>query len=210
MQRMFLPRSPTSKSLYAALAMLLALGCVSGHAAAETPAEAMARAIARMMESMGFAGSAGYEAPAYPDAGAMPGWPGPMTPWPGGALPESGASGMADSAMDGMTRMGQDLMQGMQGQSPGMPWAQTSLEGVWEDNQGGVLIVQGGRYRLYSQCRGYIEGAIRLSGNRVELSNDEEGVTQGFEYALDQGRLALRSDDGQVFLYRRLILDRSR
>lgn len=195
-------------SLRAGLVMLFALGCGSGDAAAETPAEAMARAIARMMESMGFSGAAGYDAPAYPDAGAMPGWPGPMTPWPGGALPDSGVSDMADSAVDGMTRMGQQMMQGMQGQAPGMPWGQTSLGGVWEDNQGGVLIVQGRRYRLYSQCRGYIEGGIRLSDNRLELSNDEEGVTQGFEYALDKGRLALRSDDGQVFLYRRLILDR--
>ncbi|NEX20628.1 hypothetical protein G3480_09955 [Thiorhodococcus mannitoliphagus] len=191
--------------------LLVFLGAVAGNVAAETPAEAMARAIARMMESMGFAGAAGYDASAYPKPGVMPGLPTPMGAWSGSGIPTPPASGADGSPMDQMTQMGQQMLQGVQGQAASAPWGQSSLEGVWEDNQSGVLIVQGGRYRLYSQCRGYIEGAIRISGSRVELSNDtQEGMTQGFEYVLDQGRLVLRNESGQVFLYRRLILSRER
>ncbi|MGQ9659371.1 MAG: hypothetical protein ACUVT0_04595 [Thermochromatium sp.] len=83
------------------------------------------------------------------------------------------------------------------------------MEGLWEDNQGGLLIVQGGFYRLYSACRGYIEGEIWVRNDRVDLSNRAENFTQSFEFALDQGRLALRDRNGQLYLYRRLILNPS-
>ena len=104
--------------------------------------------------------------------------------------------------------MADSAWRAMQGASGGaMPWTGTSLDGLWEDNQGGLLIVQGGFYRLYSACRGYIEGQIRVQTDRVELSNRTENFTQTFEFALDQGRLALRDQNGQLYLYRRLILN---
>lgn len=103
--------------------------------------------------------------------------------------------------------MADSAWRAMQNASGGaMPWSGTSLEGLWEDNQGGLLIVQGGFYRLYSACRGYVEGEIRLQDTRVELSNRAENFIQTFEFALDQGRLALRDQNGQLYLYRRLVL----
>mgnify|MGYP001809981874 CR=1 FL=1 len=94
------------------------------------------------------------------------------------------------------------------GGSGTMPWNNSVLEGIWEDNQGGLLIVQGRFYRLYAPGRGVIDGEIRVATNRVELDNRQENFTQTFEFALDQGRLALRNQSGQVFLYRRLELGR--
>ncbi|QGU33591.1 hypothetical protein [Thermochromatium tepidum] len=139
----------------------------------------MAHAIARMMESMGFTGQVEPRSPAP----VAPPAPMGMPSW------------------------------GMLGQMPGAaatsPWAGSVLEGVWEDNQGGLLIVQGGFYRLYAACRGYIEGEIRVWSDRVELSNRAENFTQTFEFALDQGRLALRDRNGQLYLYRRLVLNPS-
>jgi len=103
--------------------------------------------------------------------------------------------------------MANSAWRAMQGAGGAMPWTGTSLDGLWEDNQGGLLIVQGGFYRLYSACRGYVEGQIRVQTDRVELSNRTENFTQTFEFALDQGRLALRDQNGQLYLYRRLILN---
>lgn len=152
--------------------------------AQQTAAEAMAHAIARMMESMGFTANIDQgRGPLLPPS-SPPTDPMGMSSWP--------------SAL---------------GQMPGAlatkPWTGASLEGLWEDNQGGLLIVQGGFYRLYSACRGYIEGEIRVRTDRVELSNRTENFTQTFEFALDQGRLALRDQNGQLYLYRRLILNPS-
>lgn len=150
-------------------------------------ATAMANAIARMMESMGF------------KDGGVPGSyysPGPGAGWPQGF---GNWQGMADTARQ---------FAPMPNQGWSSSWGGSLLEGVWEDNQGGLLIVQGEFYRIYASCNGAIEGDIRVSGNRVELVNRRENFTQSFEYALDQGRLVLRSTSGQVFLYRRLVLNR--
>jgi hypothetical protein len=179
-------------------------------AAQQTAAEAMAHAIARMMESMGFTANVdqgrGPPLPlsAPPDPTGLSTWPaapgqmpGSLATRPDQAIPQAGT--MADSAW-----------RAMQGASGGaMPWSGTSLEGLWEDNQGGLLIVQGGFYRLYSACRGYVEGEIRLQDKRMDLSNSAENFSQTFEFALDQGRLALRDQNGQLYLYRRLILNPS-
>ncbi|MTW20151.1 hypothetical protein [Allochromatium palmeri] len=179
-----------------ALILTLMLGGLSPQPAAaqQTAAEAMAHAIARMMESMGFTANLDQgQGPPLPLS--APGqMPGALATRPDQAIPQ--ASAMADSAW-----------RAMQNASGGaMPWSGTSLEGLWEDNQGGLLIVQGGFYRLYSACRGYVEGEIRLQDTRVELSNRAENFIQTFEFALDQGRLALRDQNGQLYLYRRLVL----
>lgn len=159
--------------------------------AQQTAAEAMAHAIARMMESMGFT------AMAEPGRGTPPADPSGMSPWPSALGPPQSFTAPIEAA--------RSALQGATGAAA--PWSGTSLEGLWEDNQGGLLIVQGSFYRLYSACRGYVEGEIRIQSDRVELSNRAENFTQSFEFALDQGRLALRDQNGQLYLYRRLVLN---
>jgi hypothetical protein len=156
-----------------------------------TAADAMANAMARMMESMGFKdiGSPG-SAGGYGPMGSS-GWPSAFAPW-------SGVPGQFGPSMP------------TSGRGVDVGWGNSVFEGVWEDNQGGLLIVQGGSYRLYSSCNGSVDGDIRVSSDRVGLTNWKESFTQTFEFALDQGRLALRNQSGQVFLYRRLVLGRGR
>ncbi len=166
--------------------MALFLALAEGVAAQETATQAMAQAIARMMETMGFIGNGvsgmapGNFVPGNPGSMGMAGWPSAFVP---------GAAGTGSQSS----------------QAPGG----AVLEGVWEDNQNGLLIVQGTLYRIYSSCNGYIEGDIRIGSDRIELTNRKESFTQTFEFALDQGRLALRDQNGQTYLYRRLVLDRA-
>jgi hypothetical protein len=170
--------------------------------AQESAAQAMAHAIARMMETMGFSATGTHGSAPPPIMGqpmGMGDWPAAVSQLPQ-AMPSPAQAGAMADAME----------RSLSGASGAMPWGGASrLEGLWEDNQGGLLIVQGGLYRLYSGCRGYIEGEIRVGGDRIELSNRRENFTQSFEFALDQGRLALRDQNGQLYLYRRLILEQS-
>lgn len=187
------------------LRLLLIVGwswCVIPPALAqETMALAMANAIARMMEMMGFANSS--VPPLGMGAPPLTGFPSAFSTLP--ALPTPPA---VSGSMSTAVPLQQVLAQFNQAWSAGGVAAQTTaLEGIWEDNQGGLLIVQRQRYRLYASCQGAIDGDIVVGNGRVALTNQRENFTQSFEFALDQGRLVLRNHNGDVFLYRLLILD---
>lgn len=213
--------------------LVLALGLAGWvvPAAADDTRSAMADAMVRMMEAMGLFGSTAGSFSGNPQGGpnpmGMPGWSSGMPGMPGmpgmsgmptvpgmpgaGAMPTpfSGAAPMDPSKQ--MDQMGQ-MMERFSSGAPaggGVAWSAGPLEGIWEGSDDGLLIVQGERYRLYAPLSGFIEGDIRVRGERVELSNQRESFTQQFEYALDQGRLVLRDQQGQIYLYRRLDLNRS-
>ncbi|WP_295392406.1 hypothetical protein [uncultured Thiodictyon sp.] len=106
------------------------------------------------------------------------------------------------SSMQQAGEVGRRMMDGVgKGASGG------ALDGLWEAAGGGLLIVQGGNYRLYAPDGGYVDGSIQVVGSGVRLANRRVGFDLAFEYALDQGRLAMRDARGQVYLYRRLVLD---
>jgi hypothetical protein len=168
---------------------------------------AMADAMSRMMEAMGLFGSGsgrgvdparslygGMPSPfGMPGGMGMPGWPGS-----GMGMPFGGGSELWDQfsrAVPGMSQM------------PQMPWSGSALEGPWEAAGGGLLLVQGPYYRLYAPNGEFVDGSLQITGDRVRMSNSQVGFNLDFEYALDpEGRLALRDQNGQIYLYRRLVL----
>ena len=175
--------------LAATLGLLLFLAlpaaCVAG-AEGSAGREAMADAMSRMMESMGLLGAGSDDARSMGDARGS-----------GAALGQGG-------------EMGRKMLEGMTNGAPGtgrMPWTGAALEGIWEAAGGGLLIVQGGNYRLYAPHWAYVDGTIQVTGNRLQLTSRRANFSLTFEFALDQGRLALRDGNGQVMLYRRLVLD---
>ncbi|MBB1075813.1 hypothetical protein HUU62_15520 [Rhodoferax sp. 4810] len=85
--------------------------------------------------------------------------------------------------------------------------AVTALDGVWEGRDGGLLIIGGTRFRLYQPNAGHVDGLLQRRDNQLALYNPSNGVTNAYEYAESQGRLALRDRSGNLFLYRRLWLD---
>ena len=177
------------------LLTILALGLIIGTLAtttvglrAETPAEAMARAMARMMEAMGlFAeGGLGSGMPGLTDPSALAGF---------GTRPGSG----------GLGRMMEQAPEAMQRLLPG--FAGTTLEGVWEGRDGGLLIVQGYRFRIQSVQGGYVDGLIQQRGERIAMYDPTSDSVRPYEYAEQDGRLVLRDPAGNVYLYRRLWLN---
>lgn len=139
--------------------------------------QAMADAMSQMMDSMGLLG-AGTE----------------------GA--NGSTSGTSGNSWGRAGEVGRQMKEGL-----GKAQQAGGLDGLWEAAGGGLLIVQGGNYRLYAQDGTYVDGAIRLSGQRVQMVSRRARVALDLEYALDQGRLAMRDGVGRVYLYRRLILD---
>jgi hypothetical protein len=92
-------------------------------------------------------------------------------------------------------------MPGMRGFSP------TTLDGVWEGRDGGLLVIQGHRFRLQSARGGHVEGLIQQRGNRLALYEPASEVARPYEFIEEQGRLILRDAEGQIYLYRRLWLE---
>jgi hypothetical protein len=115
-------------------------------------------------------------------------------------------SGMSPEQMPDMGAWMRQLP-GMAG-LPEMPgWQRTTLDGIWEGREGGLLIVQAHRFRLYSPHGDYIDGLIQQRGDRIALFDPERDIARPYEFAQHQGRLVLRDAAGQVYLYRRLWLD---
>ena len=174
-------RSPMLPGLGLALLLLGAPAVQPAAAAAAADSvRVFAEAMARMMNAMGLLG----------DNAAVP------APLPGGmpgAVPDWGAR---MQQMPGMVQL------------PNIPgWQRTSLDGIWEGRDGGLLIVQAHRFRLYSPHGDYIDGLIQQRGDRIAIYDPEHDVARPYEFAQHQGRLVLRDADGQVYLYRRLWLD---
>lgn len=157
--------------------------------------------MARMMEAMGFLAEHADDAMSGSLSGAG-GWPGmmgsaPLMPSLGNPVPYYGMGEMMEQ------------LPALPGGPMSPPWRAGLLEGIWESPDGGLLIVQGSHYRLYQRCAGFVEGSLRLTSDRLVLRNRAHGIEHGFDTALQDGRLVLRGDDGQLYLYRRLLLDGS-
>ena len=117
----------------------------------------------------------------------------------------SGSGAGPDRSGDSWGRAGEMGRQMMDGMSKAGPSG--GLDGLWEAAGGGLLIVQGGHFRLYANNGAYVDGVIQVSGPRVRMVSRRGRFALDLEYAQDQGRLAMRDEHGRVYLYRRLILN---
>ena len=180
-------------------------------------ADYMAEAMSRMMQSMGSMsnnndrGGSGWSMPSMgqgiPGMGMMPYgamMPG-MTNW---NMPFRGPTQMF--GMQNMMDQFGNPSSGDPLQAPN-PWfkgrSESPFEGVWEGVSGELVIVQGDRFRIYAPGTTYVDGIVKIQGDRIALYNPADRQARPFDYAMQQGRLVLRDDAGQLFLYRRLVLD---
>lgn len=199
----------TSKTLTLLCAVLLAAPLPTAAQDANMAREAMAQVMVRMMEMMGLFGAG-----TFGSGSGLPIPPGmnPMTAMnPMGSLSgPSGASPWDLSSMQDPSKamgLGSEMMKQMTGATPGATssgvFNTAPLDGVWEGSGGDMLIVQRGRYRIYAPQDQYVDGLLQLQASQVALYNSQDGHTQIFDFATQDGRLALRDSSGQVYLYRR-------
>ncbi len=201
-------------SYHRALPLLLLLTCAEpgGISAEQSTRDLMANAMARMMDAMGLFDSASSQ-----QGGGTGPDPFPMmdplgaAPWgPGFGIPR-GSPFQDRSRAFAMGEMMKQLSEAMPGLNsapgPGGGWPASRLEGVWEGRNGELLIVQGGRFRIYSPGMQRVDGLIQVRRDRLALYNPQDEQAQPFKFAESRGRLILRGLDGQTYLYRRLWLD---
>jgi cytochrome c556 len=198
--------SMTSKTLILLSTLLLGAALPAGPAAAQDAnmaREAMARAMVRMMELMGMFGAgvfgSGSGVPLPPAMNPMGTLASGASPWDLSSMQDpSKAMGLGSDMMKQMTQSATGSTIGSGSAMDGQP-----LDGVWEGGGGDMLIVQGGRYRIYAPQDQHVDGLLQRQASRVALYNAQDGHTRIFEYATQDGRLALRDGTGQVYLYRR-------
>ena len=90
---------------------------------------------------------------------------------------------------------------------PGEPapaLAPTRLEGDWLSPTGERLSIRGSRFRLGASPDRRLEGVLQIRGNLLALHSPKHRQTWIYEFAEQEGRLALRSTNGQLLLYRRV------
>ncbi len=88
--------------------------------------------------------------------------------------------------------------------------AETPLEGDWLSRGGERLTIRGSRFRLEAGPDRLLEGVLQIRGKLLALHSPRHRKTWIYEYAEQEGRLALRSTQGPLLLYRRADSQNSR
>jgi hypothetical protein len=164
-----------------------------------------------MMDTMGdlahrFKGSSDWDL----DIGSSPfgsgyGWSG--SPWgnpgwghPGYMAPQTGLSPYSYSAP------GYGALP-FQGQSQGPQPAtlnRSVLDGIWIGRGGEIVLVMYGHFRIYADAEVYRDGRYRIAGNKLYMLDPETELIQRYDYALDNGRMIMRSESGDFLYFKQL------
>lgn len=166
-------------------ARLALLGCLLGPApglrATESTVQPMVDAMTRMMDAFGMIDR--YRWNTTPPAGTAR-----QDAWPQGPYPGTGYDGWSGAPQ------------------PAPAGQASPLEGVWQGNNGGVLVVQQGQARLYAAREQYQDFQLRLQDQLLLLREPHSGQVRSYEFALQGDRLALRDRAGNLVLFRRAAL----
>jgi hypothetical protein len=101
------------------------------------------------------------------------------------------------------------LFQDMPGAPPRTSASRTQLlDGVWMGANGSILMIRDGYLRAFAYSLAHFEDAeIYLDPPRLQIRNLDTGMAHEFEFVYRAGKLALRGEQGQILLYRRLNLE---
>lgn len=78
------------------------------------------------------------------------------------------------------------------------------INGIWLSNRGEQLRIQGSRFHLDSGRGRSTTGTLQIRDKILILYNPQFNRRWIYEYAVSNGRLALRNAQGQIFLYKRI------
>ena len=211
--------------------VLVSLSSTVSHAS-YTDDNPFIEAMLRMMEVFGFIDRRQIplgvpylpaDRPLSPTFGGVPGfgaYPG-MSSWPGaGGFPMNPSMGAMPPGL-GQFPMQPPMAQGMGGfgAPPGMPgwggmpgpWneggqaapAAGLLDGIWELNKGGLLIIKADAARLYVSRERYQDYVIRYDDSRLWWRPHNGNRTSQYRYEVRDDRMVLADSKGNLILLRR-------
>jgi len=149
----------------------------------------------------------------YPLAGAMGGLPGlggnPMSGF--GGVPGAGGQPRFSDAPWGSTNPWQSGMPFASGGPPGQHSRWTDgpapkiglLDGIWETNKGGVVIIKADAARLYVSRDRYQDFIIRYDHNHFWWQPRDGSKFRRYRYEMREGRMILADDKNNLLLLRR-------
>ena len=196
------------------LLMLLSMNGLS-HAGSSAASSLMSQAMLSMMDAMGnlaqgYNRNQGWSSGNYSQP--FNSWQGMnAAPWamyglPGGGIPGQqqlrGLITQAPATALGGQQMLQGMTTGVQPQILAPP--QSPLDGIWQGQGGELVLVMYGNFRIYADADTYRDGRYEVSNDRLIMHDPETGAQRSYEFALSEGRLVLRSQDGQLLLFRQL------
>jgi hypothetical protein len=180
---------------------------------AATPSSIMSQAMLTMMDAMGDLAlryrangnwSLGSNYNPYSSLYGISGYPRNLT-----ALPQSGYPGTVwprglplQSPVPDM-----DGLQGVQPLASPIPQAPTSLsllDGIWLGRGGEIVLVMYGHFRIYASAEIYRDGRFEIIGDRLIMYDLERGRHMMFHYYLEEGRMYLRNQTGDILLFKQL------
>jgi hypothetical protein len=121
-----------------------------------------------------------------PGMGGMPG----TYAWPGGGFPPVGGI------------PGNWTAPSRYGSGP-MTQTSTHLNGIWELENGGFVIIQGNMARLYVSREQYQDFAVYYDRQHLWWRPQEGGMSSRYLYQTREGRMILRDAEGNLLLMRR-------
>jgi hypothetical protein len=171
--------------------------------AARSPANIMSKAMIAMMDTMGdlahrFKGESDWDGNWYGRNGSS--WGNPGWGYPGYMPPQQGLYPYTYSppGFDGSP------MQGIAPQPRPPATSRSILDGIWIGRGGEIVLVMYGHFRIYANAEVYRDGRYRISGNKLYMLDPDTELVQAYDYALDQGRMIMRSESGDFLYFKQL------
>ncbi|MEO5343434.1 MAG: hypothetical protein H7842_08885 [Gammaproteobacteria bacterium SHHR-1] len=82
------------------------------------------------------------------------------------------------------------------------------LDGIWMGRNRSILMIRDGYLRVFAYSLAHSQDAeIYLDPPLLQIRNLDSGILHEFEFVYRGGKLAMRGEQGQILLYRRLNLD---
>ncbi len=122
------------------------------------------------------------------------GWPG--NAWSGGVPLQSPVPGLGGFPGQGGVPLSPPLNPTQLPLSP--------LDGIWLGRDGEVVLVMYGHFRIYASAEVYRDGRFEILGDRLVMYDPETDRRMAFEYYLEDGRMILRNEWGDLLLFKQL------
>jgi hypothetical protein len=80
----------------------------------------------------------------------------------------------------------------------------SEVDGIWIGQGGEIVLVMYGYFRIYADTETYRDGRYEIDHDLLHMHNPANGVSQTYQYALDNGRMIMRNREGQILLFKQL------
>lgn len=195
------------------LSLSLCAGLSHRATAGSVASNLMSQAMITMMDAMG------EMAHGYRNRGdsGWGGWQGMnAVPWSAYAVP--GMTALSGSGIPGQAQMQELASQApqsyIQGQSSLQDLLQqptywrnsdpSPLNGIWQGQQGEIVLVMYGHFRVYASPDVYRDGDYEIRDGYIIMRDPKTGMQKPYEYVLDKGRMVMRDSDGDLLLFRQM------